>query len=76
MYFANFTDIKAISQFFWNFESTDGVIAIFGKQILLPINSRSLKDGSLVISLQSVIFKDQILCRYYKRYLQFRLICD
>jgi hypothetical protein len=29
-----------------------GVIATFENQILIPINGRNLKDGSLVISLQ------------------------
>jgi len=29
-----------------------GVIATFGKLILLPINRRGLQDGSFVISLQ------------------------
>jgi hypothetical protein len=29
-----------------------GEIATFGKQILLPINRRNQRDGSIVISLQ------------------------
>jgi len=33
-----------------------GVIATFERQILLPINSRNLKDGSIVFCLQSALF--------------------
>jgi hypothetical protein len=33
-----------------------GEIATFENQILLPINGRNLKDGSLVISLQYLYF--------------------
>ena len=33
-----------------------GEIATFGKQILLPINRRSQRDGSIVISLQYTYF--------------------
>ena len=69
---------KGISQQNWGFEKLVlvGVIATFGKQILLPINRRNQRDGSIMISLQYLRLWGCKIFGFYLWYLKFRLSSD
>ena len=69
---------NGISQQNWGFEKLVlvGVIATFGKQILLPINRRNQRDGSIMISLQYLRLWGCKIFGFYLWYLKFRLSSD